>query len=239
MTPTATATRTATTTPTVTLTPTPTATPTAVPGGILSISPAKIKFGSVGDQTGTAIRSLTVKNIGKGSLGVFVHTSLGPPFSITAGAGAFALAPGAANKVSLGFTPLTPGPTSQNLTITSSDPRHPSVDVPVTGAGVSGTLKITGRLKFAATEVGNTATHKLRIKNTGLGVLHVAVDTLTNPFAVASGGGSFALNHNQTQHVTVTFTPDTTGSAPGETLKITSDDPAHALVNVAVSGAGK
>jgi hypothetical protein len=78
----------------------------------------------------------------------------------------------------------------------------------------------------------------LTIKNAGLGVLDGNVAASTGPFAVTVGGGAFVLNYNQSRIVTIKFTPTAVGAVTG-VLPITSNDPKHLSLNVALKGTGK
>lgn len=131
-TPTATASPTATATATLTQTATPTATPTP-PFGTLSVS-GNLNFGAV-KVNSTKTKKLKIKNKGKGGLQVTIGT-LDPPFAVTSGTGTFNLPKGKTQKVTVQFNPTATGTTtSQTLTITSNDPKHPSHNLNASGSG--------------------------------------------------------------------------------------------------------
>jgi len=93
----------------------------------LAFGPAK--------QNGTPkLLSFKIKNIGTGQL-VGQVGSLTAPFSVTAGGGAFNLAPGATEKVTVQFAPTAPGHVSQPLTIIVTAPGKPVAGITVTVSG--------------------------------------------------------------------------------------------------------
>jgi hypothetical protein len=122
--------------------------------------------------------------------------------------------------------------------ITSNDPVHPSVAVVLTGYGVPGKLQMPRRLGFPEIASGTSSIKNLAIKNSGLGVLHGSVETITGPFTVMEGSGAFALVHGQTALVNLEFSPTTAGETSG-TLKLDSDDPAHSSISVALTGSAR
>jgi hypothetical protein len=72
-------------------------------------------------------------------LQVSISGPAGSPFSAV-GTGPFTFSPGGAKKIKVTFSPTVKGKFKAVLTITSNDPRHPSVSVPITGTatGTSG-----------------------------------------------------------------------------------------------------
>ena len=79
----------------------------------------------------------------------------------------------------------------------------------------------------------------VKVTNDGTGPLSVASTVVTGGpgFAVDSGGGAFVLAPGEMRDVVVKFTPVALGSVAGN-LKITSDDPDEAIVDVPLSGTG-
>jgi hypothetical protein len=57
------------------------------------------------------------------------------PFRIISGGGDFTLERGERLKVIVEFAPSDEATAEQTLAITSSDPRHPLINIPVTGRG--------------------------------------------------------------------------------------------------------
>ena len=81
----------------------------------------------------TKSKKLKIKNSGKGNLEVTIGT-LVSPFAFNGSA--FNLTKGKTKSVTVKFKPTTNGATApQNLTITSSDPNHPTHNVTASGSG--------------------------------------------------------------------------------------------------------
>jgi len=230
-----------TATPTLTATPTPTAAPTMVPSSLL-ITPASVNFHNVGiDTNATAGVKLTNASGAKLAGSVSASGLKGTPFSVTAGLGAFHLAPNQSRTVTLKYAPKSPGPaTPEGISVSINNPDHSQTVtfVTVTGNGVSGTLAVpTTALDFDTLAPHKSEKLKFTIGNSGPGVLHGKVDTskLSKPFS-ASGGGKFTLARNKSRVVTVTFAPKTSGTFSGA-IAITSDDTAQPVpASISVSG---
>ncbi len=105
---------------------------------VIAVTPATGDFGDVIADSGSVTNSFTVRNVGNQNLAVAGATIVGPDaadFGIVAGGGAVTIAPGGSEAVDVDFAPLTAGPKSATLRITSDDPDDPVVDVPLSGTG--------------------------------------------------------------------------------------------------------
>jgi uncharacterized repeat protein (TIGR03803 family) len=209
-------------------------------GGTIAVAPPALTFKSVGTDT-TKTLPLTIKNSGKsGTTLIGSIAGVSAPFVVTGGSTSFSLSTGQKDVLTVTFEPvLPPGKASATMVISSNDPRHPSVNVKITGTGVAGALSAPPRLVFLKPRALNTSVdEKLIVKNLGLGVLHGNIGASTGPFTVTNGGGPLTLNHGKTWPVTIEFTPVMKGAVPGM-LQITSDDPKHLSVDVNLKGTGK
>ena len=81
---------------------------------------------------GHASANVKVVNHGKGMLDGSISGPAGTPFSAD-GTGPFSFSPGNSRHVKVTFSPVTAGSFTAQLTITSNDPNHPSINVPITG----------------------------------------------------------------------------------------------------------
>ncbi len=204
------------------------------PSGTLSLSTGKLNFGSVGTDT-TSTLSLKITNSGAGTLtGSVSATAVHSPLSVS-GAGTFNLGYGQSDTVTVKAAPTKAGALSGDLQITSSDPARKSVTVPITGTAAAGKIEVPSSVAFGAQKVGTKPTMKFKVTNGGPGVLHGKVGTLSAPFSVTAGGGSFTLISGESATVAIEFIPVASKEA-SEKLTITSDDPAHPSVQVAVTG---
>jgi hypothetical protein len=134
-TPTPTATPTATPTPTSvpTSTPVPIPTPTPVGGAILSV-PASITF----PATAVGQRSTQPLKITNLSYTSYLQVNVGglsAPFGTTYYPGSYDIPPRTTLQFTVTYTPTQTTPVTQNLVITSNDPRNPSVTVQINGGG--------------------------------------------------------------------------------------------------------
>ncbi|MBI3303948.1 MAG: SBBP repeat-containing protein, partial [Deltaproteobacteria bacterium] len=95
-------------------------------------------------------------------------------------------------------------------------------------------------LDFGLLRLGGKITKRnqsLQLMNIGDAPLTGNVGTLSDPFMVVSGGGSFTLAPAQRETVTVQFAPSGAGDF-SDTLEITSNDPRRSMVDVDVEGSG-
>jgi uncharacterized protein YkwD len=108
--------------------------PPPAASGKLSLSALSVAFPPTTVRT-TAVRTLTLRNAGAGTLTGSVG-SLRAPYAVTRGGGTYALAPSATRVIEIRFTPTARGTSpAATLAITSSDPAARSVSVRVTGSG--------------------------------------------------------------------------------------------------------
>jgi hypothetical protein len=129
---TATATASRTPTPTATATPSASPTPTSAPGGKLKLHPTSIKFGKVAVGSHSVSRQIQIENAGTATLVAGVPTQ-GAPFVVSGGE--FMVNPHGSMAVTIEFSPTVTGAAHGVLTITSTDPKHRTVTVKVSGTG--------------------------------------------------------------------------------------------------------
>lgn len=121
----------------------PNAAEAATPKGKLTIKPASIKFPSTADGS-TSQESLTVENTGKADLSGSVGAATDNGFSVTAGLGAFDLAPNGSVTVQLSFTPTKPGAHKGKLVVSAGKTKK---SIALSGVGTpvpSGTVLLFG-----------------------------------------------------------------------------------------------
>jgi hypothetical protein len=210
--------------------------------------PAGIGFGLVGIGVAAASTSFAVRNAGIGML-VGSVGALSAPFSVTVGTGAFNLAPGQKQFVTVQFTPTASGHTGAALTITSNDPAHLSVNLAIGGKGVGGNLVVNlppptppalPILGFGPVPRNTTLAKTFTITNSRRGVLSGTVGAFVNgsPFSVTQGAGAFTLQPHQVLTIGVLFAPAATGRVTA-TLLITVNAPSTpASGNITAAGRG-
>jgi ASPM-SPD-2-Hydin domain-containing protein len=176
--------------------------------------------------------------------------ALAAPFGVTAGGGAFNLAPGQKQMVTVEFTPLAAAHVSTALPIASDDPAHRMVNLPVAGSGAGGHLRVNlpapllpatlPTLGFGAVATGTASIKTFTVTNTGLGVLSGIVGPFVSggPFSLTQGAGSFTLQPHQSITIGVQFAPVATGRTSA-TLTVADTAPGTpATVNVLMAGRG-
>jgi hypothetical protein len=103
-------------------------------GGAIRLSTNRLNFGRV--RAGSSkTKKFSIRNVGKGDLQVTIG-ALSDPFQMASANGnSFTLHRGERTPISVSFSPTSGGPTSQTLTLTSDDAKHPSRTVTVLGIG--------------------------------------------------------------------------------------------------------
>jgi len=220
---------------------------TAVSEPNISVTPASKDFGSVVVGNSSATQTFTVSNTGSAPLSVGSVTISGD-FTITSDScSGVSLDPSASCAVGVVFTPSTVGTLTGTLSITSDDPDTPTVEVALSGTGVSET--VTGpnisvsptTVDFGNVVVGTTsAPQTVTVANTGNADLTVSnvvltgdtdfdVQTTTCVDPILAPGESCSAD--------VVFTPSSIGGKTA-TVTITSDDPDTPTVEVTLTGNG-
>ncbi|WP_242343505.1 choice-of-anchor D domain-containing protein [Anaeromyxobacter terrae] len=219
----------------------------AAPAPAIALNPTSLAFGTVTVGTSKALAT-QIQNTGNAPLNVTgVAPCPGTPAVFTwTPATPIAVAAGGSTSLTVTFAPTTAAalPAGACLAVTSDDPARPTVNLGVSGTGAAapapGIVLSPTSLAFGTVTVGTSKTLAAQVQNTGNAPLNVTgiascagtpavfAWTPVAPFTVPAGGAT-ALN--------VTFTPTSTGSLPaGACLAIASDDPAHASVNLGVTG---
>jgi hypothetical protein len=120
------------------------AVPISVSSPPLSFSPASVSFGSLNVGTHSAAQTVTLTNVGKGSLGVKSISAFGDYSETDNCLTSSPLAVGSSCTVSVVFSPTDSGSRPGNLSVSTSTIRS-ALNVPLTGVGssVSGTPSIS------------------------------------------------------------------------------------------------
>jgi hypothetical protein len=203
----------------------------------IDVDPAAPDFGSValGD---TALRMLTVTNLGTGDLaipvsGTFFIGDDADEFAILDGGAPFNLAPNQDNVILVRFMPATTGEKNAFLRILSNDSQEPTLDVPITATGVAepDIAVNTASLDFGSALLGTADTLAILVSNEGTADLIININGTTllgenaEEFAIVSGGAPFTVAPSgEPQEIKVSFNPTTTGFKAAQ-LRIDSNDP--------------
>lgn len=204
----------------------------------ISLSTTALTFAEQRVGTASSPQTVTVSNTGTGTLQVSsVSLPVGSQFAV-APTTAFTLAPGAIRSLAVTYTPMTEGPTSDTLTLVTSDPVTPST-VSLSGTGVRPNLQVSPTsLGFGNQPVGTPSpAQTVEVLNTGTGPVSInGVSTTSSAFTVTPAT-AFTLQPNQSQQLSVVFSPSTRASVSAE-LRLTTDEAAPSSAPVALSGTG-
>jgi len=183
---------------------------TPVPPAI-GVTPSSQAFGDV-IVGQSAERSFSVRNNGGGTLTGSASVS-GSGYSVTSG-GSYSLTAGQTQTVTVRFSPTATGAASGSVTFTGASGANASV----TGNGIpepEPAISVTpGSRDFGSVVVGQSAERTFTVSNSGGKTLTGNATVSGGGFSVVSGG-SYSLSAQQSQTVTVRFSPSATGSASG------------------------
>jgi hypothetical protein len=210
---------------------------TGVQAGI-SLTPSTASFGSV--VTGnTNSQTIQVKNSGTTSLTVSQATVTGAGFSISGLALPQTLAPGQSGSFNVQYAPKTAGAVSGSVSIVTNAPNSPAT-VALSGTGVAATYAISlspGTLSFGSVTNGSTTAQAFIITNTGNSNVAISGMSVSGAaYSIVSGGGAVTLSPNQSNSVSVQFSPTAAGTANGS-VNIVSNATGSAS-SVSLSGTG-
>lgn len=217
---------------------------TASGGPLIGASPNPLGFGTT--NIGVVSNGmLTITNSGDAPLLINSFLVAGPDaasFTVTTPA-PLTIQPAMTAPVAVQFKPAAVGSRYAQLVINSNDAVTPAFTVPMTGAGISGSVSIDpGAVDFGAIAVGATSqAQAITVINTGAGTLTIGSASIGGPdaaaFTLAPVNLPATIPPNGTQSFSVTFAPKMVSSA-GAKLTIASDDPGRMTADVALLGRG-
>ncbi len=210
---------------------------TGVPAPEIEVLPASLSFGSV-TVSASSQKTFTIRNIGTALLNVNSITSP-DGFTVHPSTG-FTVSENGNRIVTVTFSPTAVKSYSGNITINSDDPDEPQVTVNVSGIGsllLAPEIEVLpASLSFGSVIVNTSSQKTFTIRNTGTAVLNVSSITAPEGFTVDKST-AFTVSANDSQVVTVTFTPSEEWSYSGN-IVINSNDSDEPQVIVSVSGTG-
>lgn len=213
----------------------------------IEVTPTSLDFEEVAVDA-TAERELRIWNVGDATLwvgSVAIAGGAASPFDLCGITWtARSLLPGRSVKVSVCFSPKTPGLFDDEVIISSNDPDAPTVAIPIRGSAVLPKLpkiEVTPTsLDFEAVTVNTTAERELTVSNVGdadLWVSNVAIaGGAASPFdlcGITWTAGS--LPPGGSVKVSICFSPKTAGLVEDE-LIISSNDPNTPTTAIPVQG---
>ncbi|HUU28682.1 MAG TPA: choice-of-anchor D domain-containing protein [archaeon] len=193
---------------------------------------------SIGDVTvgSSSTGSFTITNEGTANLTVSSISSDNALFTLTPGSAT--IVAGQSQEVIVAFSPTAAGSQSATITIESNDSNEGSLTVSVTG---NGTIQPAPEIALSSTTVeigevnlGASSSGSFLIDNNGNADLIVSsISSDNGVFTVEPASGT--ITAGDTLHVTVTFSPNESGSQSA-TITIESNDSDESTLTVSVSG---
>ena len=227
--------------------------PVNLPIAGVTVQPGRIDAGPVGLDFGevnvgqSANGTLTVRNVGAGSLTVNSINTDNARFAVVSPSTPFTVAPGEQRMVTLRFEPTATGRVDALALIGSDDPLNPTVTIPLLGHGVGGSVAgslslSTASLAFGSVSLGQSADLPLTLSNAGGADLTVNTITSSDPqfstvFAGSPSGTPFTLGAGAQLTVAVRFQPSS-ADTHNATLSVSSSDTASPTVNISLTGVG-
>ena len=211
----------------------------------IQVSPLSLADGAV-PLGSNASRSTTITNTGTANCTVNSLAISGTPELALGGAAPalpHTLIPGGAVSIPVVYTPTNVGDDAGALAIGSSDPDQPGISVSLSGSGVQTSQQCDVQvsplsLNFGNLAQGSNAVLSTTVKNAGTAPCNVTRQ-------LGAGSSDFALTQaeplviaaGQSATLSVRYTPSNVGSDSGS-VQIGSNDPAQAVVPVALAGTG-
>ncbi len=187
----------------------------------------------------TASGSADVLNVGDADLTVYGCAYTGDPqFSLVGCPTGAVIAAGGADLLELQFTPTSPQSASGVVSIASSDPDEPVVDVHVVAQGVAPDIDLDPtQLDFGSVDLGSTLSLDAEIWNLGDGDLYLGSLSLfgSNDFAIEVDPSGLLLTPGDVTTVTVRYGPTDLGGDTGQ-VQIPSNDPDEPVVTLDLVG---
>jgi len=207
------------------------------PSSTLSLGVASLDFGNV---TAGSSKTLTVTATNSGTASVTISgASISTKyFSLTAPHLPVSIAAGQSATMSLQFAPNAGGTFNATLTVTS-DASNATAAVSLTGTGTTdGQLVLNPTSEnFGSVTTGTQQSQTVTLTNTGATSVDISqVSVSGTGFQLSGITTPLTLNASQAKTFTVTFAPQTTGSASG-TVTISSNA-SNSTLTMALSGTG-
>src|SRR5262249_39299103 len=190
-------------------------------------------------QTGTTqSQNVTLSNTGGSALTVSQANATGTGFSLSGLTLPLTLNPSQTATFSVRFAPQSNGSVSGNIALTS-DGSNPTVNIPLSGAGVAaGTLSANpASIAFGSVQVGSNQKQTVSITNNGGVSLTISQANVTGTgFSISGISVPLTLTPGQSTSFSVTFAPQSAGSVSGNVALVNSGSPG--TVNVPLTGTG-
>jgi Abnormal spindle-like microcephaly-assoc'd, ASPM-SPD-2-Hydin len=183
--------------------------------GVLSVNSQTLNFGNV-LVNGSTTQSETLTNTGGTTITVSQANVSGNEFSVSGLNLPLTLIPGQSLTFGATFAPTTAGSASGTISLTS-DASNTTLTISLSGTGtVPGQLSISPTaLNFGSVVVGQIGNLTATLSATGSNVTVSSASTTSSEFKLSGVSFPFTITAGQNKQVTVTFTPQSGGTASG------------------------
>jgi FtsP/CotA-like multicopper oxidase with cupredoxin domain len=209
---------------------------------VAGVSPASLSYPIQLVNTTSAAKTVTLSNTGTAPLainGISLAGTNAADFAISSNTCGASVASGANCTISVTFKPTAAGTRTGSLSISSSDPAHPTLAVTLSGMGSALTLSSTA-LSFGAQLQGTTsASQAVTLLNTGSTAITIGGITFTGANAAdfsQSNNCGTSLPAGRSCRVNVRFKPSAAGARTAA-MSISDSDPTSPQ-SVSLSGTG-
>ncbi len=183
---------------------------TVVPASDCAISPADLDFGIL-PVSGSGELTFTITNNGTGILAGSVTENC-EQYSITNGAGAYSLNPGATHSVTVRYSPNVAGPHTCSIELGATG----CAAVSCTGTAVDVDYDVSPtELDFGSIAVTQNSSLSFEISNNGTATLNGTISESAPHYRIVNGGGEFSMTPGGSHTVTVEFAPTVVGTHEG------------------------
>jgi hypothetical protein len=213
--------------------------------GSLTASPTSIAFGSV-SMGSPATSQVTLTNSSSSAIVVSALTSSNSAFSVD-GLGTLpaTIAANGSAKLNVHFGPTATGSASGQLVVANNSLISPSINIQLTGTGVSGGTQSGAALTvnsssvaFGSVPLGTPATQAVTLQSTGSAAVTVSAASVSGTgFTVSGATFPLTINPSQTATLSIQFDPAAAGASTGK-LTITSNASSNSSAVVALTGTG-
>jgi hypothetical protein len=213
----------------------------------ISGSPDSIIFGEVRVGSASAQRSVTIKNVGRSDLAIDSVNLTGPNASeFSQINNCDRLQAGDSCTVTVVFMPTNSfGRKKGLLGISSNDPQKPVFTLKLSGDAPAPSISASPVfVNFGEINLGSASSTKtIRIRNTGKGVLNISSVDISGindsgEFSQSNNCSTMPIPYGEACVVTLVFTPSIPFGRRSVTMRIASNDPKRATVNVQLFGMG-
>ncbi|MFZ2023614.1 MAG: choice-of-anchor D domain-containing protein [Terracidiphilus sp.] len=212
--------------------------------GVATVSPSTLTFGTQTDGTTSASQTVTLSNVGNGSLtinSIVVAGSFGETNNCASSLGI-----GGSCKISVTFSPKVAGLLTGTVTITDNNNQKPGSIQTVTLSGTGSPAGTNPGARLSPTSLtfdkcahGSSTTQKVTLSSTGTTNLNISKIGITGIYArdfTETNNCPATLAPGATCTIYVTFTPNALGTATA-TLTV-SDNAPNSPQTTALSGNG-